>query len=139
MNIKKFISKLVYNKYKDSKLFNGTGKISSEEEFRRLGMFEYDEDGFTIRYEEINHRIQWADITELNVYKRDLMTIDRITMDIVYGDIQMTISEDLLGWNQFVERSKIIFPEIPKDWDWVIVQPPFATNYRNIYKQEEKL
>jgi|SRR5215831_2076711 len=139
MGLRKFISKFFYNKYNDPNLFNGTGKLTYEEEFQQLGIFEYDEEGFIIRYEEICTRIRWKDITELNVYKRDLMTIDSITMDIVYGEMQTTISEDLPGWHQFVERSKIIFPEIPGDWDWVIVQPPFATNYRNIYKKEEKL
>lgn len=102
-----------------------------------LGSFKYSSDGFTLTYVDFTLTLNWCDITEINVYKRDLMTIDEICMQIVYGDKQIEISEKLPGWYQFVTRTKIIFPTIPKDWDLEVMQPPFATNYKTIYTKTD--
>ena len=96
-------------------------------------MFIYNDDGFSIRYEDFFAKIKWDEIIELNVYKKDQITIDRIEMEIVYGEKAITISEDLPGWYQFVIKTKSIFQTIPHDWDMAIIHPAFATNWRNIY------
>ena len=62
-----------------------------------LGVFQYDTDGFIIIYEDFNKTVKWADITQLNVFKIDQMTNDRIDMEIVYGDKCFTITEELPG------------------------------------------
>lgn len=112
---------------------NSNSGKSFDEMYEDMGAFQYDNEGFTISYEEFTKKINWADITQLNVFKVDQMTIDRIDMEIVYGDKCFTISEELPGWYQFVLKTKEIFPTIPKDWDITIVKPAFATNYRTIY------
>jgi hypothetical protein len=109
---------------------------SFDEIYNELGAFSYDHEGFVISYEEISQRIKWSDITQLNVYKRDLYTTDRVDMEIVYSDQRITISEELPGWYQFVLKTKEIFPTIPKEWEFTIIQPPFATNYRTIYESK---
>lgn len=114
----------------------GSGK-SFEEQLAELGAFTYTDDGFILTYEGFTKTFKWSDITELNVYKADLFTIDEIRMRIVYGDKQIEISEELPGWHQFVSRTKIIFPSIPQEWDSEIVQPAFATNYRTIYSKAD--
>lgn len=111
-----------------------TGK-SFEEKYNELGVFQYFEDGFSVQYDDFYKKVLWSEITELNVYKADLMTIDRIEMKIVYGEKGFVISEDLPGWYQFVLKIKLIYPVIPEDWEDEIVHPPFATNWRNIYKK----
>ncbi len=103
-----------------------------------IGVFKYDNEGFTISYEDFTRRINWADITQLNVFKVDQFTIDRIDIEIVYGDKRFTISEELPGWYQFVIKTKEIFPTIPRDWDITIIQPAFATNYRTIYDKTNR-
>lgn len=103
--------------------------------YQDFGAFEYDEEGFTIRYEDFIKKINWADITRLNVYKVDLMTTDRVDMEIFYADKVFTISEELPGWYQFVFKTKEIFPAIPKDWDITIIQPALETNYRTILRR----
>lgn len=100
-----------------------------------FGSFRYHENGFTIRFEDFSKTLCWEHITQLNVYKADKLTIDRIEMEIVYGDNFFIISEDLPGWYQFVLKTKEVFPTIPEDWDQEIIQPPFATNYRTIYNR----
>ena len=88
---------------------------------------------FTVSYEDFTKKLDWADITQINVYKVDQMTVDRIDMEIVYGEKSFSISEELPGWYQFVLKTKEVFPTIPKDWDSVIICPAFSTIYRRIY------
>lgn len=116
---------------------SNSGKSFKEIE-NDLGAFQYDEHGFTITYEDFTKRLEWSDITQLNVYKVDQMTIDRIDMEIVYGDKCFSISEELPGWYQFVLKTKEVFPAIPKDWEVAIIYPAFATNYRTIYDKSKK-
>ena len=109
---------------------------SFEEKYNDLGAFEYHDDGFTIAFDGFVKTLKWNEITEMNAYKADMFTTDRIEVEIVYGDKAFSISEDLPGWYQFVEKIKNIFDTIPKDWDTKIVQPAFATNWTNIYKSD---
>ena len=129
--IKNFFSKAIRKGHET----NSNSGRSFEETYQYFGAFRYDKDGFTITYEDFTKRIDWADITQLNVFKVDQITIDRIDMEIVYGDKCITISEELPGWYQFILKTKEIFPTIPKDWDTTIIQPAFATNYRTIYEK----
>lgn len=108
---------------------------SFDEIYEDLGYFKYLENGFNLEYEEHNITVNWQEITELNVTKKDLITIDQIEMEIVYGEKYFVINEDLPGWFQFVKKIKEIFPTIPKDWDINIIQPPFAKSYSNIFKR----
>lgn len=117
---------------------NSSSGKSFNEKYDDLGVFEYNEHGFTLTYKEFSESIKWDEITQLNVYKVDLFTIDRIDMQIVCGDRSFTISEELPGWYQFVLKTKEVFPTIPKDWDIKIIPPAFATNYRTIYEKEAK-
>lgn len=111
---------------------NGLRKFF-DEIYSDLGVFKYDSAGFTIEYEDFAKSLRWTAITQINVYKTDLLTTDRVDMEIVYTDRCFTISEELPGWYQFVIKLKEVFPDIPKEWDTEIVYPAFATNYRTIY------
>lgn len=110
--ISKFFKKGLLPKH----ITNSNSGKTFEEKYNELGAFEYDEDGFTITYEDFTKRLNWDEITQLNVFKVDQMTIDRIDMEIVYGDKGFTISEELPGWYQFVVKTKNVFPTIPQDW-----------------------
>ena len=131
--IKNLFSKASPKRHKTN---SNSGK-SFDEVYQDPGAFQYDKDGFTITYEDFTKRINWDEITQLNVFKVDQLTIDRIDMEIVYGDKSFTISEELPGWFQFVLKTKEVFPTIPKDWDMTIIQPAFATNYKTIYDKEK--
>lgn len=128
----KLFSKLSSNKH----LTNINSGKSFPEMYDDLGVFQYDREGFTISYEDFTKRINWADITQLNAYKVDLFTTDRVDLEIVYGDKAFSISEELPGWYQFVIKTKEVFPTIPKDWDTEIIHPPFETNYTTIYERD---
>lgn len=132
-----WLTKILSRAFPKPHLTNSSSGKTFEEIENDLGAFQYDEDGFTIKYEDFTKRLEWADITQLNVYKVDQMTIDRIDMEIVYGDRSFSISEELPGWYQFVLKTKEVFPTIPRDWDISIIHPAFATNYRIIYDKSK--
>lgn len=79
--------------------------------------------------------ISWIEITQLNVFKKDFLTRDRIELEIVYGDKSLIINEDVEGWNLFVIKIKQVFTTVPQDWDRAIIHPPFETNFRTIYSK----
>jgi hypothetical protein len=113
----------------------GKPRKSFDEIYNDPGAFEYTDTGFTFSCEHFTKTLAWSDITQINVYKVDMMTTDRIDMEIVYGEKAFTISEEFPGWYRFVGKLKELFPAIPKDWDFTIAQTPFATNYRTIYNK----
>ena len=100
------------------------------------GIFAYVENGFTFTYGDINVHMAWEEITRINVYKIDLMTVDRTAMEIERGDRVLTINEELPGWFLFTVKLQEVFPSIPKDWDITIIHPAFERNYRTIYERD---
>src|SRR5687768_13264806 len=112
-----WLTKLFSRFFPEWQLVNNNLEKNFDELYDDLGVFQYDQEGFTISYEDFTKRINWADITQLNAYKVDLFTTDRIDLEIVYCDKSFSISEELPGWYQFVIITKEIFPTIPKDWD----------------------
>jgi hypothetical protein len=106
--------------------------------FNDLGKFTYEDGGFIFQFKSEQQKIKWAEIERLIAYKQDLMTTDEICMDIVFNNWQATISEETPGWYQFVEKTKLVFPNIPKNWDTEIAQPPFATNLTILYQRQDR-
>ncbi|HEX9514132.1 MAG TPA: hypothetical protein VF939_26755 [Puia sp.] len=132
-----WLSKIFPNLAQKRHLTNSNSGKTSEEIYNDLGAFQYDEEGFTIIYEDFAKHLKWIDITQINVYKVDLMTVDRIDMEIVYGDKLFSISEELPGWYRFILKIKEVFQTIPQDWELTIMFPAFATNYRTIYDKSK--
>ncbi|AWA31077.1 hypothetical protein HYN48_13820 [Flavobacterium magnum] len=129
--LQKLFSKILRKKH----LTNSNSDKSFDEIYNDLGCFKYDEVGFILDYENFNASVKWDEITQLNVYKKDLITIDQIEMQIVAGQKYFTISEELPGWFQFIIKTKEMFPTIPKDWDMKIINPPFQANFTTIYEK----
>ncbi|MHA4807334.1 hypothetical protein ACX0G9_04485 [Flavitalea flava] len=108
-----------------------------QEKQRDLGDFTYEEDGFTFSFKDDPQKMLWAEIERLIAYKVDLMAVDEICMDIFWNGWQTTITEETPGWYQFVERTKVVFPDIPKNWDGEIMHPPFARNEMLLYQRNK--
>jgi hypothetical protein len=73
------------------------------------GAFQYSPTGFTVSSRHSSTDVKWNDISAIKVYKRDLLTFDRIVMDIDYAGKKMSINEDLPGWPEFLQNVKRIF------------------------------
>jgi hypothetical protein len=107
--------------------------------FNDVGQFTYTDDGCIVQLNTEQEEIKWADIERLVAYKRDFYTSDEICLDIVFNNCQITISEETPGWYQFVERIKLVYPEISQNWDTEIVHPPFATNLTVLYQRKDRI
>jgi hypothetical protein len=100
--------------------------------------FVNENDYFIFQFIQGHEKIKWVDIERLIAYKADLMTVDEIRMDIIYNNQQITITEETPGWDQFVTKTKAAFPSIQKNWDFKIIQPPFATNLIVLYERVDR-
>lgn len=96
---------------------------------------EVDDEGVTIVGDEFRTRIKWVEVIELNVYKKDFATFDRVELDIVYGGKTLTVNEDVKGWTEFVEKTKQVFPTMPENWEVEVVHQPYVTNFTTIYQK----
>ena len=119
-------------------------QVSDEEQkrfdikFNDLGKFIYEDDGFIFPFKSERQKFKWTDIERLIAYKLDLMTTDEMCLDIVYNNWQTTITEETPGWYQFIEKTKLAFPNIPKNWDSEIVYPAFAKNLTILYQRADR-
>lgn len=132
-------------------LFSANGNVDahspiSEEDKRKFSarfndvrQFAYTDDGCIVQLKTEEQKIKWAHIERLVAYKRDFYTSDEICLDIVFNNCQITISEETPGWYQFVERIKLVYPEISQNWDTEIVHPPFATNLTVLYQRKDRV
>lgn len=105
--------------------------------YNTLGKFNYEDDGFIFHFDNGPQKIKWNDVVRLTAYKKDLLTIDEIRMDIIYNDFQFTITEETPGWFQFILKTKLIFPTIPESWDIEIIHPAFAANLTVLYENNQ--
>lgn len=138
------ILKKIWNLFSPDSKMNRASQISDESKkrfdikFNDLGKFIYDDDGFIFQFKSEQQKIKWTDIERLVAYKQDLLTTDEICVDIIYNNWQTTITEETRGWYQFIEKTKLIFPSIPKNWDSEIVHPPFETNLTILYQRADR-
>jgi hypothetical protein len=93
----------------------------------------YTDNGFIFRSGETVGEFIWSDITQINIFKRDLMTEDQIVMELIFGGEAIRLTEDNPYFKEFTDTVENIFPIIPKDWYDKVIAPAFATNFRTIY------
>ena len=109
-----------------------------ERKFNDVGKFRYEEDGFIFQSSSGEQKVKWADIERLVAYKKDLVTIDEICLDIIYNNREITVTEETVGWYQFLQKIRLEFPSIPENWDSDIAHPAFATNLRVLYQRADR-
>jgi AAA+ ATPase superfamily predicted ATPase len=114
-------------------------EIRFKRTYNDLGIFQYEENGFTVQLDNKKAQVNWSELERLVAYKADMMTIDEIRMEISYRNKSIIITEDTPGWYQFVLMTKNRFASIPQDWDINIIQPPFETNLTLLYEREDRV
>jgi hypothetical protein len=102
--------------------------------YEQLGIFSYEEDGFTIQMEHGARKYFYNDIEAIIAYKVDLVTYDEMRLEVIFHECALRISEDAPGWFQFVSKMKDIFPSIPKEWDLEMPFPAYDMNLMVLYK-----
>jgi hypothetical protein len=103
---------------------------------KRDTVIKYVDDGFSLTTNVGERFYRWSDIETITAYKADLMTYDDLRLDVDFGDVVLTLSEDLAGWSGFVEMLPKMFPGALVDWESKVIQTPFATNLTLIYTRE---
>lgn len=110
-----------------------------DEKYNDLGEFEYEDLGFSIPNGDHRLFMAWTDIAAIFIYKRDLMTVDQLNIDLFFSNNQnLHLTEDDAGWYQLIEQLKKAFPTIAKDFDRKVVFPPFETNLTLVYETEDR-
>lgn len=107
--------------------------------FNDKGIFEYTDNGFNFTVNDQTIFIAWTDIDAIFAYKRDLMVIDELNMEIfLKNDFRIKLTEETAGWYQFILKLKEVFPEIDKAFDIELIFPAFETNLTLVYTSTGK-
>ncbi len=107
---------------------------------REYGRLTLTEDGFRLQKRgRCKYEVRWDEVVEIQTFKRDLFTTDEICLGFcLVGDERVEAWESMIGFEAFSERVRAVFPSIPGDWLAQVVQPPFATNQRTLWRRAEK-
>lgn len=111
-------------------------KMETHHTYNESGHFTYEPSGFIYKTDKQASKVKWLEIESIIAYKVDLLTIDEIRIDVFYNNTRLIITEEITGWEGFIKKIKMIFPDIPIDWYSQVVRPPFTTNRTTLYKKE---
>lgn len=105
--------------------------------FSDLGIFTYTDTGFNFIDKEQTHSFRWVDIQSILGYKRDLYVVDELNLDIFFSNnFRLHLTEEISGWYQFIDRIKQALPTVDKDFEAILMFPPFKTNMTLIYDSQ---
>ena len=93
------------------------------------GAFVFSETGFGLLPPHGTGLYAWVDLQSAFGFKRDLLTLDEICLDLFFANgSSLRLTESLPGWPAFLRHVSAHFSSIPAEWEWDVMQPPFATN-----------
>jgi hypothetical protein len=90
---------------------------------------------FALDGRTLSPAFRWGDVTEIRVFKRDLGIVDDVRLAFQAGGGWYEFSEGQEGFGRLGEKMREVFPEIPADWFTGVVQPPFVTNERTLFRR----
>ncbi|MDQ3440101.1 MAG: hypothetical protein M3478_07095 [Planctomycetota bacterium] len=90
-----------------------------------------DGNGFSVRGRAVN----WAAVQAIATYKRDLFIHDDVCLAFqTDADTWVEVSEDEPGFKLLIAEVERRYPEVPRDWFAEVMLPPFAANYRVLWR-----
>lgn len=142
-----FLFKFINPKFKwvndtniNSKEFLDKTKNDFEKLYNENGLFTYTDKGFIVKTESGDKVVEWTQINTLTGYKRDYFATDCICLVVEYENNQgFEITEEHLGWFQFLKHSKKAFPTIDQSWEIEISTPPFETNMTVLFDRQNQI
>jgi hypothetical protein len=79
--------------------------------------------------------VPWSSVRTIATYKLDLLVQDAICLAFEVGDdVWVVASEEERGFDSLRAELARRYPGIPGDWFWVAAMPPFAENYRVLWR-----
>lgn len=93
------------------------------------GAFVFSETVFRLTPPHGTGQYDWADLQSAFGFKLDLLTLDEICLDLFFANgSSLRVTESLPGWPALLRHMSAHFPSIPPEWEWDVMQPPYATN-----------
>lgn len=119
------------------------GKLIQQKAFDLIyndtGVFQYSDEGFSFTDPGQTIFVAWTDIETIFAFKRDLMTIDQLNIEIfLKNNTRIRLTEEIDGWFQFIIKIKEVFPSIDKEFDIKLIFPAFETNLTLVYNSTDK-
>ncbi|MFD2920001.1 hypothetical protein ACFS6H_09800 [Terrimonas rubra] len=126
----------VDTKSKDGKLIQ---QKAFDLRYNDTGVFQYVHTGFYFSDKDQTIFVAWADIKSIFAFKRDLMTVDELNIEVfLKNDTRIRLTEEIDGWFQFIIKLKEVFPNIDKEFDTKLIFPAFETNLTLVYNSKNK-
>lgn len=142
-----FISFVLYHMFHPKFFWVDTkskeGKLIQQKAFdlryNDIGVFQYVDTGFNFREKDKTIFVQWTEIETIFAFKRDLITVDELSMEVFLKDkMRIRLTEEIDGWYQFIIKIKEVFPNIDKEFDTKLIFPAFETNLTLVYNSTSK-
>ena len=126
----------VDTKSKDGKLIQ---QKAFDLRYNDTGVFQYVDAGFNFADKDQTIFVAWTDIESIFAFKRDLMTVDELNIEIfLKNNMRIRLTEEIDGWFQFIIKIKEVFPSIDKEFDTKLIFPAFETNLTLVYNSTDK-
>ena len=84
--------------------------------------------------------VDWGRVVLVSGYKRDLITIDQICLEVEFEDgARVGYHEDMPEWEELLERLPGLLPDFPAREEWYrdVVLPPFETCETLLWRRSE--
>ena len=105
----------------------------------RIIYIKISDDGMTLFTDDkLEWNLQWKNISKIATYKKDLLTVDLICLDLYdkSQNLTYTIDDEMTGFDQICGEIILRFPIIDKDWWSLVAHPAFKENFRLLYNNE---
>ena len=112
-------------------MLNWLKKISNSKKVKQNILI--NNDGFVIDDGKSTIQIKWVNIKRIDAFKRDLLTIDQICLEIEANNKNFYCSEDHEGWIEFEEKLRQTFNQIDNNWISKVTDPPFEESRTTIF------
>jgi hypothetical protein len=105
--------------------------------YESIGVFNYGTTGFAVLSPAGHTKYAYADIEVIVAFKVKRPMGDELRVEIIFNDCAIRISQEAPGWQQFVVKTREVFPTIPEHWDLEMLTPSFAIDLMVLYKKPE--
>ena len=85
----------------------------------------------------VTSAVRWKDISRIQTYKIDLVTMDCICLLFEFPGEQapLEILEEWSGFNELLGPLAEAFPSVPEGWYAKVMQPPFEENRVTLFEK----
>jgi hypothetical protein len=79
---------------------------------------------------------RWDEIIKIQTFKADCLAYDMICLRFSTTKQSFVFNEDTTGFVILMKSMSQRYPDIPEEWYFEVMQPPFETNQRTLWKRD---